>query len=141
MFVAHSLTHRRNRSGQTRSKSPGFRNFPHTLSEAFLIAFRYGNGMVLARMFLCSVDLASPDEVLTQNRAGRPRAVMKLRHLEYFVAAAEELNFTHAADRLHVSQPPFSKQIQDLEGELRSEFVSARTQRSLTDTGWKSVFN
>ncbi len=43
---------------------------------------------------------------------------MKFRHLEYFVAAAEELNFTHAADRLHVSQPPFSKQIQDLEGEL-----------------------
>jgi DNA-binding transcriptional LysR family regulator len=43
---------------------------------------------------------------------------MKFRHLEYFVAAAEELNFSHAADRLHVSQPPFSKQIHDLEGEL-----------------------
>ena len=43
---------------------------------------------------------------------------MKFRHLECFVAAAEELNFTHAADRLHVSQPPFSKQIQDLESEL-----------------------
>jgi len=44
---------------------------------------------------------------------------MKFRHLEYFIAAAEELNFTHAADRLHVSQPPFSKQIHDLEGQLR----------------------
>jgi DNA-binding transcriptional LysR family regulator len=43
---------------------------------------------------------------------------MKFRHLEYFVAAAEELNFSHAADLLHVSQPPFSKQIHDLEGEL-----------------------
>jgi DNA-binding transcriptional LysR family regulator len=43
---------------------------------------------------------------------------MKFRHLEYFVAAAEELNFTHAADRMHVSQPPFSKQIHELEGEL-----------------------
>ena len=46
---------------------------------------------------------------------------MKFRHLEFFVAAAEELNFTHAADRLHVSQPPFSKQIHDLEGELGIE--------------------
>jgi Bacterial regulatory helix-turn-helix protein, lysR family len=44
--------------------------------------------------------------------------IVKFRHLEYFVAAAEELNFTHAADRLHVSQPPFSKQIHDLEAEL-----------------------
>jgi DNA-binding transcriptional LysR family regulator len=43
---------------------------------------------------------------------------MKLRHLEYFVAAAEELNFTRAAGRLHVPQTAFSKQIQDLEGEL-----------------------
>src|ERR1700738_1269219 len=43
---------------------------------------------------------------------------MKFRPLKYFVAAAEELNFTHAAHRLHISQPPFSKQIHDLEGEL-----------------------
>jgi DNA-binding transcriptional LysR family regulator len=49
---------------------------------------------------------------------------MKFRHLEYFVAAAEELNFTHAADRLHVSQPPFSKQIHDLEGELGIDLLA-----------------
>src|ERR1700686_3576995 len=48
----------------------------------------------------------------------RSKPSMKFRHLEYFVAAAEDLNFTHAADRLHVSQPPFSKQIHELEGEL-----------------------
>ena len=56
---------------------------------------------------------------------------MKFRHLEYFVAAAEELNFTHAADRLHVSQPPFSKQIHDLEGaSLGLSFSSASAKES-----------
>src|ERR1700692_3241377 len=56
----------------------------------------------------------------------RAKPFMKFRHLEYFVAAAEELNFTHAADRLHVSQPPFSKQIHDLEGELGIELFERR---------------
>ena len=42
---------------------------------------------------------------MAQPRTDRPESAMKLRHLEYLVAAAEELNFTHAADRLHVSQP------------------------------------
>src|ERR1700687_902492 len=51
---------------------------------------------------------------------------MKFRHIEFFVAAAEELNFSHAADRLHVSQPPFSKQIHDLEGELMMELFERR---------------
>src|ERR1700686_4435320 len=51
---------------------------------------------------------------------------MKFSHLEFFVAAAEELNFTHAADRLHVSQPPFSKQIHDLEGELGIDLFERR---------------
>jgi DNA-binding transcriptional LysR family regulator len=61
---------------------------------------------------------------------------MKLRHLEYFVAAAEELNFTHAAGRLNVSQPPFSKQIQDLEGELGINlFERERKGVSLTPAG------
>lgn len=61
---------------------------------------------------------------------------MDLRALAYFITVAEELNITRAAEKLHMSQPPLSNQIKNLETELETElFIRGRRHLQLTDSG------
>lgn len=64
--------------------------------------------------------------------------MIELRHLRYFIAVAEELNFRRAAERIHIDQSPLSRTIADLERQLGAVlFVRTPRRLELTPAGVK----
>ena len=60
---------------------------------------------------------------------------MELRHLRYFVTVAAERSFSRASEKLHIAQPPLSRQIKQLEEELGTQLLHRGRPITLTESG------
>ena len=67
---------------------------------------------------------------------------MELRHLRYFVAVAEALSFTKAADKLRLAQPSLTRQVRNLEDEIGVRLLDRSNNRvALTEQGRRFFFD
>src|SRR5271165_3123322 len=67
---------------------------------------------------------------------------MELRHLRYFVAVAEALSFTKAAEQLRLAQPSLTRQVRNLEDEIGVRLLDRANHRvSLTEEGRLFLFD
>ena len=67
---------------------------------------------------------------------------MELRHLRYFVAVAEELSFTKAAQKLRLAQPSLTRQVRNLEQETGVRLLDRSNNRvALTEQGRRFLFD
>ena len=60
---------------------------------------------------------------------------MEFRHLKYFVTVAAERSFSRASEKLHMAQPPLSRQIKQLEEELGTQLLNRGRPITLTEAG------
>src|SRR5271170_3149422 len=69
-------------------------------------------------------------------------AEMELRHLRYFVAVAEDLSFTKAAQKLRLAQPSLTRQVRNLEDEIGVKLLDRSGNRiALTEEGRQFLFD
>src|SRR5581483_7492404 len=65
-----------------------------------------------------------------------------LRHLRYFIAVADELSFTKAAQKLRLAQPSLTRQVRNLEDEIGVRLLNRASNRiTLTDEGRAFLFD
>ena len=90
---------------------------------------------------ICHAALFGPIALLraspiSASQSSGESKMIELRHLRYFIAVAEELNFRRAAERVHIDQTPLSRTIRDLEDRLGVQlFVRSPRKLYLTPAG------